>query len=80
MSQGINIKPFQKSDSDKVIEFISDVIVNEFKFNLEFDTLDSDMMQLTKTITSLMEVAFGLQKPLLSMMIIPIPTNKNKKY
>ena len=43
MSQGINIRPFQKSDSDKVIEFISDIIVNEFKFKLELDTLDSDI-------------------------------------
>ena len=34
-------------------------------------------LQLTKLITSLMEVAFGLQKPLL-MMIIPIPKQKQK--
>jgi GNAT superfamily N-acetyltransferase len=46
LSQGINIRPFQKSDSDKVIEFISDVIVNEFKFRLEFDTLDSDILAI----------------------------------
>jgi GNAT superfamily N-acetyltransferase len=43
LSQAINIRPFQKSDSNKVIEFISDVLVNEFKFKLEFDTLDSDI-------------------------------------
>ena len=36
-------------------------------------------LQLTKVITSLIQVAFGLQKPLL-MMIIPIPINRNKKY
>ena len=36
-------------------------------------------LQLTKVITSLIQVAFGLQKPLL-MMIIPIPANRNKKY
>jgi GNAT superfamily N-acetyltransferase len=46
LSQGINIRPFQKSDSDKVIEFISDIIVNEFKFKLEFDTLDSDILAI----------------------------------
>ena len=49
MSQGINIRPFQKSDSDKVIEFISDIIVNEFKFKLEFDTLDSDILTIDES-------------------------------
>ena len=46
LSQAINIRPFQKSDSDKVIEFISDIIVNEFRFKLEFDTLDSDILAI----------------------------------
>lgn len=49
MSQGINIRPFQKSDSDKVREFISDIIVNEFKFKLEFDTLDSDILAIDES-------------------------------
>jgi hypothetical protein len=49
LSQGINIRPFQKSDSDKVIEFISDIIVNEFKFKLEFDTLDSDILAIDES-------------------------------
>ena len=49
MSQGINIRPFQKSDSDKVIEFISDIIVNEFKFKLELDTLDSDILAIDES-------------------------------
>ena len=49
MSQGINIRPFQKSDSDKVTEFISDIIVNEFKFKLEFDTLDSDIVAIDES-------------------------------
>jgi GNAT superfamily N-acetyltransferase len=48
LSQRINIRPFQKSDSDKVKEFISDIIVNEFKFKLEFDTLDSDILAIDK--------------------------------
>jgi putative acetyltransferase len=46
LSQGINIRPFQKSDSDKVMEFIFDILVNEFKFRLEFDTLDSDILAI----------------------------------
>jgi ribosomal protein S18 acetylase RimI-like enzyme len=46
LSQGPSIRVFQKSDSDKVKEFISDIIVNEFKFKLEFDTLDSDILAI----------------------------------
>jgi len=49
LSQGINIRPFQKSDSDKVIEFISHIIVNEFKFKLEFDGLDSDILAIDES-------------------------------
>jgi GNAT superfamily N-acetyltransferase len=49
LPQGINIRPFQKSDSDKVTEFISDIIVNEFKFKLEFDTLDSDIVAIDES-------------------------------
>jgi GNAT superfamily N-acetyltransferase len=49
LSQGINIRPFQKSDSDRVIKFISDIIVNEFKFKLEFDGLDSDILAIDES-------------------------------
>ena len=49
MSQGVKIRPFQKGDSNKVIEFISDIIVNEFKFKLEFDTLDSDILAIDES-------------------------------
>ena len=48
MSQGVKIRIFQKTDTEKVIEFISDIIVNEFKFKLEFDTLDSDILAIDK--------------------------------
>ena len=47
--QGIKIRAFQTSDSDNVIEFISDIIVNEFKFKLEFDTLDSDILTIDES-------------------------------
>ena len=46
MSQGIRIRVFQRGDSEEVKEFISDIIVNEFKFKLEFDTLDSDILAI----------------------------------
>ena len=49
MSQSVKIRPFQKDDSDKVKEFISNIIVNEFKFKLEFNTLDSDILAVDET-------------------------------
>ena len=49
MSKGIKIRVFQKSDSDKVKEFISNIIVNEFNFKLEFDTLDSDILAIDES-------------------------------
>ena len=60
MSQGIRIRVFQRGDSEKVKEFISDIIVNEFKFKLEFDTLDSDILDI-----DLLVLAFGLQEALM---------------
>jgi GNAT superfamily N-acetyltransferase len=40
----VQIRLFRKSDSKKVLNLISDIIVNEFKFRLEFDNLDSDLI------------------------------------
>lgn len=53
MSRGVKIRTFQENDSDKVKEFISDIIVNEFKFRLEFDTLDSDILAIDKVYCKL---------------------------
>jgi GNAT superfamily N-acetyltransferase len=46
LSQGIKIRVFQRNDSERVIELISDIIVNEFGCKLEFDTLDSDILAI----------------------------------
>ena len=46
MSQGIKIRVFQRNDSQRVIKLISDIIVNEFNFKLEFGTLDSDILAI----------------------------------
>ena len=46
MSQGIKIRVFRRNDSERVIELISDIIVNEFNFKLEFNTLDSDILTI----------------------------------
>ena len=49
MSQGVKVRVFHKNDSDKVKESISNIIVNEFKFKLKFDTLDSDTLAIDET-------------------------------
>jgi ribosomal protein S18 acetylase RimI-like enzyme len=46
LSQGIKIRVFHINDSERVIELISDIIVNEFNFKLEFNTLDSDIVSI----------------------------------
>ena len=40
----VQIRLFRKSDSKKVLNLISDIIVNEFNFRLEIDRLDSDLI------------------------------------
>jgi GNAT superfamily N-acetyltransferase len=37
------VRAFNRRDSEGVIKLISDIIVNEFKFELEIDCLDSDI-------------------------------------
>jgi GNAT superfamily N-acetyltransferase len=49
LSQCIKIRVFQRTDSERVIELISDIIVNEFGFRLEFDYLDSDILAIEET-------------------------------
>ena len=46
LSKDIKIRVFQRNDSERVIKLISDIIVNEFNFKLEFDTLDSDILAI----------------------------------
>ena len=46
LSQGIKIRVFHRNDSERVIELISDIIVNEFNFKLEFNTLDCDIFDI----------------------------------
>jgi hypothetical protein len=49
LSGSTNIRVFQADDFKLVIDFISDIIVNEFKFKLELDTLDSDIIAIDET-------------------------------
>ena len=49
MSQAFKIVEFSKrKDYQGVIKLISDIIVNEFKFKLEYEGLDSDLLQIEK--------------------------------
>jgi ribosomal protein S18 acetylase RimI-like enzyme len=49
MSQVFKVRMFNKRDDyQSVIKLISDIIVNEFKFKLEYDGLDSDLLQIEK--------------------------------
>ena len=49
MSQVFKVRMFDKRDDyQSVIKLISDIIVNEFKFKLEYDELDSDLLQIEK--------------------------------
>ena len=47
MSQVLKVRMLDKwDDYQSVIKLISDIIVNEFKFKLEYDELDSDLLQI----------------------------------
>jgi ribosomal protein S18 acetylase RimI-like enzyme len=46
LRQGITIRVFQRNDSEGVIKLISNIIVKEFNFKLEFDTSDSDILAI----------------------------------
>jgi GNAT superfamily N-acetyltransferase len=47
--EGFKVRAFNVRDSEAVIKLISDIIVNEFKFRLEFDTLDSDILAIDES-------------------------------
>ena len=66
MSQGVKIRLFKKDDSDKVKEFISNIIVNEFKFKLEFDTLDSDILAIDETYNKLNRGCFWVAETIVN--------------
>ena len=50
------IRAFHRNDSKRVIRLISDIIVNEFNFKLEFDTLDSDIFDIEERIDASLEL------------------------
>jgi GNAT superfamily N-acetyltransferase len=46
LSQDIKIRVFHRNDSERVIELISNIIVHEFNFKLEFNALDADILAI----------------------------------
>ena len=46
MFKAFKIRAFHRNDSERVIRLISDIIVNEFNFKLDFNTLDSDILDI----------------------------------
>jgi GNAT superfamily N-acetyltransferase len=44
--KAFKIRAFHRNDSERVIRLISDIIVNEFNFKLDFNTLDSDILDI----------------------------------
>jgi len=46
LSKAFKIRAFHRNDSERVIRLISDIIVNEFNFKLDFNTLDSDIFDI----------------------------------
>jgi ribosomal protein S18 acetylase RimI-like enzyme len=44
--QAFKIRAFHRNDFEGVIRLVSDIIVNEFNFKLEFNTLDSDILDI----------------------------------
>ena len=46
MFKAFKIRAFHRNDSKRIIRLISDIIVNEFNFKLDFNTLDSDIFDI----------------------------------
>jgi putative acetyltransferase len=46
--QNYRIREYNNDDSDDVLHFISDMIVNEFNITLDFDNLDSDLLHINQ--------------------------------
>ena len=79
MSQGVKVRLFQKSDSDKVKEFISNIILTEFKFKLEFNTLDSDILAIDETYNKFDRACFWVAETIVDYDYSNTQQNNNKK-
>ncbi len=46
MFQKYLIREFSEQDSENVFKFVLDMLVNEFNITLDFDNLDSDLLDV----------------------------------
>jgi putative acetyltransferase len=77
----IQIRFFHKSDSERVLKLITDIIVNEFKFKLEFDCLDSDLLCIEKHYNKSDRGCFWVaQEPTHKQIVSTIGIRNLKQY
>ena len=72
MKSGFKVRVFNRRDSERVIKLISNVIVNEFRFKLEFDSLDYDIICIEEHYNIYNADASGLLKALITTPTIKL--------
>ena len=75
----VEIRLYRKSDSKKVLNLISDIIVNEFKFRLEYNHLDSDLMCIEEHYNKLDGGCFWIAEEIIDKQIIGTAAIRNLK-
>ena len=75
----VEIRLYRKSDSKKVLNLISDIIVNEFKFRLECNHLDSDLMCIEEHYNKLDGGCFWIAEEIINKQIIGTAAIRNLK-
>ncbi len=75
----VEIRLYRKSDSKKVLNLISDIIVNEFNFRLECNHLDSDLMCIEEHYNKLDGGCFWIAEEIIDKQIIGTAAIRNLK-
>ena len=75
----VQIRLFCKSDSKKVLNLISDIIVNEFNFRLEIDRLDSDLICIEEHYNKADGGCFWVAEEVIDKQIISTTGIRNLK-
>lgn len=75
----VEIRLYRKSDSEKVRNLISDIIVNEFKFRLECNRLDCDLMCIEEHYNKSDGGCFWIAEEIIDKQIIGTAAIRNLK-
>ncbi len=75
----VEIRLYRKSDSKKVLNLISDIIVNEFNFRLECNHLDSDLMCIEEHYNKSDGGCFWIAEEIIDKQIIGTAAIRNLK-